>query len=72
MNFERSQAGRKAVKDAENEGRVADSIEVRKALMARVHAGEITLEDAQKELKRIKRNAKRNGMVTRNQAFNGR
>lgn len=72
MNFERSQAGRKAVKDAENEGRVADSIEVRKALMARVHAGEITLEDAQKELKRVKRNAKRNGMVTRNQAFNGR
>lgn len=71
MNFDRAMAGRQAIKDAENDGRVADSMDVRKALMARVTAGEITLEDAQAELKRIKRNAKRNGMVTRNQAFRG-
>ncbi len=39
------------------------------ALMSRVHSGEITLEQAQSELKKIKRGAKTAGMVTRSQAF---
>lgn len=65
-------AQRDAQKQAENDGKVADSMEVRKALMERVHSGEITLEDAQKQLADIKRNAKRNGKITRNQAFTGR
>ncbi|GEM_PF-4516880 len=59
-------------KAMEADGRVADSMEVRLALMARVHAGEITLEAAQKELAAIKRRAKRDGLITRNQAFLGR
>lgn len=59
-------------KAVEAEGRVADSMEVRLALMQRVHDGEITLEAAQAELARIKRQAKRNGQITRNQAFLGR
>ena len=59
-------------KQAEAEGRVADSMEVRTALMGRVHSGEITLQEAQAELARIKRNAKRNGQITRNQAWLGR
>lgn len=59
-------------KSAEAEGRVADSMEVRLALMDRVHKGEITLEAAQSELAAIKRAAKRNGQITRNQAFGGR
>lgn len=59
-------------KRAEAEGRVADSMEVRRALIERVHAGEISLERAQSELKRIQRDAKRNGQITRNQAFLGR
>lgn len=63
---------REAQKQAEAEGKVADSMEVRKALMQRFHNGEITLEQAQAELAKIKRNAKRNGQITRNQAFTGR
>lgn len=57
--------------EAESEGRVADSRDVRMALMKRVKAGELTLEEAQKELKAIKRNAKKNGQVTRAQAYSG-
>lgn len=60
---------RNALKQAEAGGQVADSMEVRKALMERVHSGEITLEQAQTELKQIKRGAKKAGMITRSQAF---
>lgn len=62
---------RQAVNKAESEGRVADSHDVRLELMRRVNAGEITLEQAQSELKSIKRSAKKKGLVTRNQAYNG-
>ena len=61
-----------AVRKAEAEGLVADSMDVRLALMDRVHKGEITLEEAQAQLKKIKSAAKRNGQITRNQAFTGR
>jgi hypothetical protein len=37
--------------------------------MKRVHDGEITLERAQAELSKIKRNAKRNGLKTRDQFY---
>jgi hypothetical protein len=60
---------RNALNQAEAGGQVADSMEVRKALMERVHSGEITLEQAQTELKKIKRGAKKSGMITRSQAF---
>ncbi|MBB4342107.1 hypothetical protein [Rhizobium leguminosarum] len=60
---------REAQRQAEAEGKVADSMEVRKALMQRFHNGEITLEQAQAELAKIKRNAKSNGQITRDQAF---
>lgn len=69
--FWRSWEQRQALKRAEQARRVADSIEVRRALMARVHSGELTLAEAQKELRRIKRAAKKNGMVTRGQAYRG-
>ena len=58
-------------REAEVQGRVADSMEVRLALMARVTSGEITLEDAQAQIKRIKAGAKRGGQITRNQAWLG-
>lgn len=58
-----------AIKNAEAEGNVADSMEYRMALMERVHKGEITLEQAQADLKRIKRDAKKNGLTTRNSVF---
>lgn len=70
-HFERTER-RQLQRDAEAAGRVADSMEVRTALMARVHSGEITLEQAQTELKRIKNGAKRAGKITRNQAWLGR
>ena len=71
-DFWKVQEQRLALKLAEDKGRVADSIEVRKALMQKVHSGERTLASVQKELAKIKRNAKKDGKITRNQAFNGR
>jgi hypothetical protein len=67
--FERKLAQREAAQKAEAAGEVADSMEVRKALMARFHSGEITLEQAQAELTRIKKNAKRAGLKTRDQFY---
>lgn len=67
--FWKAQRKREAVNTAQASGKVADSMEVRLALMARVHAGEITLEAAQAELARIKRGAKAAGMTTRAKAF---
>ena len=63
---------RKSAADkAEEDGIVADSKEVRMDLMRRVRDGEITLDAAQSDLKRIKRNAKKNGQITRNRAYLG-
>jgi hypothetical protein len=67
--FDAATAKKQALRDAEAAGQVADSMEVRLALMARVTSGEITLEAAQSELKRIKRGAKASGKVTRSQAY---
>lgn len=60
---------RAAVAAAESAGEVADSLDVRKALLARVSAGEITLEQAQDELKRIKRGAAAAGKTTRGKVW---
>ena len=60
---------RDALKKAESNGEIADSHEVRLALMAKFHSGENTLEEVQSELKKIKRNAKKNGLKTRDQAY---
>lgn len=67
--FETVMRKRAGVKAAEADGKVADSKEVRIALMERFHRGEITLEAAQAELSRIKRSAKRNGQMTQAQAY---
>jgi hypothetical protein len=58
------------VKQCEAKGIVADSMEVRIAIMKRFQDGEITLEQAQKEINDIKRNAKKNGLITRSMAYN--
>lgn len=68
----RARERREAQKEAEAAGHVADSMEVRLALMAKFHSGECTLEQVQAELAAIKRNAKRNGKITRSQAYSGR
>lgn len=67
--FEAAIDKREALKTAEAAGQVADNMDVRLALMAHVHSGEITLAQAQAELKKIKNGAKRAGLVTRTQAF---
>ncbi len=67
--FEALMDKRDTLKTAEAAGQVADSMDVRLALMDRVDKGEITLEQAQAELKKIKSGAKRSGKVTRSQAF---
>ena len=61
-----------AQRDAEAQGRVADSMDVRMALITRMNAGELSLDEVQAELKRIRRGAKRGGQITRSQAWLGR
>jgi hypothetical protein len=61
-----------ALKSAEASGQVADSMEVRKGLVERFERGDITFEQMQAELAAIKRNAKKNGQITRDQAYTGR
>jgi len=67
--WEASRDKRKNVIANESEGNIADSLDVRIALMEKVRSGECTLAEVQSELKKIKRNAKKNGQITRNQAF---
>jgi uncharacterized membrane protein YjjP (DUF1212 family) len=68
--FEASIEKKQAVKVAEKNNQIADSHEVRLELMKRVHSGEITLQEAQKQLKNIQNSARMNGMKTRSQVFN--
>ena len=67
--WERSFEKRQAVNAADASGQLADSTEVRMALLEKVKTGECTLAEVQEELKRIKRNAKKNGLLTRDQAW---
>lgn len=53
---------------AEAAGEVADSGAVRRALLARVASGELTLEQAQQQLRRLQRTARQAGLLTRAQA----
>ena len=67
--FTASLEKRNAVKEAEKNGMVADSLDVRMGLMKQVHSGEKTLKEVQAELAKIKRDAKKNSKQTRNQVF---
>lgn len=71
MNEFKRREGLERLRKAEAAGRVADSMDVRMALVARMRAGELTLEQVQAELKRIKRSSNAIGKVTRTQAFRG-
>lgn len=70
--FWRREERRNALNEAEKRGEVADSIEVRKALIARMQSGEMTLDEVQAELARIKRTAKKHGKKTRAGVYSGR
>lgn len=60
------------MRSAEASGRVADSMDVRMELVRKMHDGEMTLDEVQAELKRIQRSAKKNGQITRDQAYRGK
>ena len=70
LSFYRAMEKKRARRAAEASGQVADSHAVRLAIMARVHSGEITLAQAQTELKQIQAKAQSIGLKTRAQAFN--
>lgn len=57
------------IAELEAEGKIADSMDVRRELVRKMHAGEMTLEQVQAELADIKRGAKKAGKVTRAQAY---
>jgi exonuclease VII small subunit len=67
--WQADQDKRTAVNAAEAAGEVADSMAVRLEIVGRMNRGEITLEQAQAELKRIKRGAKAAGKTTRARAW---
>ena len=69
MTQDRVREKQSAVKAAEDAGEVADSMDVRLALVERMNRGEMTLAEVQTELKRIKRNAAKDGKTTRNRVF---
>lgn len=62
----RTAAERRQAKDAALKSDAPDSIAVRSQLLDRVNAGEITLQQAQDELKRIQSDARRKGIPTLN------
>jgi hypothetical protein len=57
---------------AESAGLVADSMTARLDLVAKVKAGDITVAEAQKRLRKLRRTANENGKITQRQAFMGR
>jgi len=69
MNYETTRRKRRALDAADANGKIADSTEVRLEIMRRIHAGEITLAEGQAELKKIKRNATKDGKMTREQTW---
>lgn len=69
MDFWTAARKKDAMNKADADGLVADSMAVREELVRKMHAGEMTLEQVQAELKRIKRDAKKNGKITRDQAW---
>jgi hypothetical protein len=67
--FEAALDKKRAVEAADKSGLIADSTDVRLALMKRVHDGEITLIQTQAELKKIKASAKKLGLSTRQKVY---
>ena len=67
--YERVRDKAEAVRGAEAAGQVADSMDVRRQLLDRVNRGEISLEQAQAELAKIKRGTAATGQTTRSQAW---
>ncbi|MDI3371678.1 hypothetical protein QVM55_12790 [Pseudomonas monteilii] len=67
--YDRRLDKRVALQIAEEHGVVADSTEFRQALVAKLQSGEMTLDQVQEELRKVKREAKKNGKKTRAQIW---
>lgn len=67
--YDRRMDKRVALQIAEEQGIVADSSELRASLVAKVHSGEMTIDQVQAELRKVKREAKKNGLKTREQIW---
>lgn len=67
--YDRRLDKRVALQLAEEQGIVADSTDFRQALVSKIKAGEVTVEQAQAELRKVKREAKKNGKKTRSQIW---
>jgi hypothetical protein len=60
------------IRAAEDAGVVADSTEARAEIVDRIKSGELTLDEGQAMLRRIQRDAHKNGMVTQHEAGQGK
>ncbi|MND23309.1 hypothetical protein D3C76_274390 [compost metagenome] len=67
--YDRRLDKRVALQIAEEQGVVADSTEFRQALVAKLQSGEMTLDQVQEELRKVKREAEKNGKKTRAQIW---
>jgi len=67
--YDRRVDKRVALQIAEEQGIVADSTELRQALVAKLQSGEMTIQQVQDELRKVKREAKKNGKKTREQIW---
>jgi hypothetical protein len=67
--YDRRMDKRVALNIAEEQGIAADSSELRASLVAKIHSGEMTIEQVQAELRKVKREAKKNGLKTREQIW---
>lgn len=67
--YDRRLDKRVALQLAEEQGIVADSTDFRQALVSKIKAGEVTVQQAQAELSKVKREAKKNGKKTRSQIW---
>ena len=67
--FEASIAKRANVERMEMEGKISDTDAVRLELLDRMTRGDITLEEMKKELEKVKRDGKKKGLLTKQQAY---
>lgn len=67
--YDRRMDKRVALQIAEEQGLVADSSALRTSLVAKINSDEMTVEQAQGELRKVKREAKKNGLKTRDQIW---
>lgn len=67
--FERAMDRRRNLRAEETAGNIADSLEYRMSLMEKVRNREISLEEAQRQLRETQKTAEKQGKLTRDKAY---